>query len=76
LIVIDMLNRYEHEDADALTASVRDVLSTSQGDLPRRPASRPVCLTMRVPRPACPRLASHFLRYLRIYFWLVVFALA
>jgi nicotinamidase-related amidase len=26
LIVVDMLNRYEHEDADSLTVSVREVL--------------------------------------------------
>lgn len=31
LIVIDMLNRYEHEDADALIASVRDVVAPIQG---------------------------------------------
>lgn len=30
LIVIDMLNRYEHEDADALVRSVRKILSTLQ----------------------------------------------
>jgi nicotinamidase-related amidase len=30
LVVIDMLNRYEHEDADALIASVREVLPAIQ----------------------------------------------
>ncbi len=30
LIVIDMLNRYEHEDADALIASVREMLPVMQ----------------------------------------------
>lgn len=30
LVVIDMLNRYEHEDADRLTSSVRDALPAMQ----------------------------------------------
>lgn len=30
LIVIDMLNRYEHEDADALIPSVREMLPVMQ----------------------------------------------
>ncbi|MFE6847249.1 isochorismatase family cysteine hydrolase [Streptomyces sp. NPDC057686] len=43
LIVIDMLNTYEHEDADALVPSVHDALSAVQELLKRaRNASVPV----------------------------------
>jgi nicotinamidase-related amidase len=35
LVVIDMLNRYEHEDADALTESVRDSLPAMQRTIER-----------------------------------------
>src|SRR3954451_24169655 len=37
LLVVDMLNRYEHEDAEPLQASVRDALPTMSGmiDAPR-----------------------------------------
>ncbi|WP_411104921.1 isochorismatase family cysteine hydrolase [Streptomyces sp. cmx-4-9] len=43
LVVIDMLNTYEHEDADALVSSVRDALPFVQELLKRaRDASVPV----------------------------------
>lgn len=35
LIVIDMLNRYEHEDADALRGSVREMLPTTEALIAR-----------------------------------------
>jgi nicotinamidase-related amidase len=35
LVVIDMLNRYEHEDAEALTVSVREILPAIQATIER-----------------------------------------
>ncbi|HEY4809976.1 MAG TPA: hypothetical protein VIH71_02860 [Solirubrobacteraceae bacterium] len=35
LVVIDMLNRYEHDDADALRNSVEDVLPVMQALIAR-----------------------------------------
>ncbi|HEY7831540.1 MAG TPA: hypothetical protein VIC06_13350 [Solirubrobacteraceae bacterium] len=42
LIVIDMLNRYEHDDADTLRDSVEEVLPVMQALIARaRPAKSP-----------------------------------
>lgn len=35
LVVVDMLNRYEHEDADALVASVREAVPAMRGVVER-----------------------------------------